>query len=107
MTSEVANTVLALRSISGELTGIPQSMFRSKDPKDPDYISRASLPRIRELLGITTTTDTKPNGEVVTKDVYADFPPFIYHPDHPNDPKFLFQNPLMFKVRISAHDIYY
>jgi hypothetical protein len=105
LSAEVANTVLTLRNIAGELTGLPQSMFRSKDPADADYVSRASLPRIRELLGITTTTETKADNEVITKDVYAEIPPFLYHPDHLSDPKFLFQNPLIFQVcNISARN---
>lgn len=64
-----------------------------------DYVSRATIPRIRELLGITAISETNADGEVVTRDVYEDFPPFLYHPEHPKDPKYLFQGPMLFQVR--------
>ncbi|KJA13372.1 hypothetical protein HYPSUDRAFT_209601 [Hypholoma sublateritium FD-334 SS-4] len=84
----ISNALDRFRRMGGQVFGIPGNIFTTT------HYPRATVPEIRQLLGITQATNT--SGKVY--DIYPEFPPVLFPTDRPGDMRHVFLNPLLFKV---------
>lgn len=84
MSKGISNSIERFRRQAGEIFGTAQDIFRK-----PNY-PRASVPRLRHLLGISTAIDGR--------DVYATFPPILFPNGYDGNMSHVFLNPILFQV---------
>lgn len=80
----ISSAIEQFRRQAGEIFGTAPEVFRK-----PHY-PRASVARLRHLLGISKASDGR--------DVYAIFPPILFADGHESNMSYVFLNPVLFQV---------
>lgn len=75
--------------MGGQVFNLPGNVFTTT------HFPRATVPEIRQLLGIIQATR---NSGKESYDIYPDYPPVLFPVDRPGDMRHVFMNPLLFKV---------